>query len=84
MKFDSMEQLADVVDDISESIKRLKGSGISDDALVTLIVRCCRSVPSEKNRRDSRPVRRVDVIEIMNGMENLSEYVFPSAEGDKQ
>ena len=77
MERTNFEKLAEVVDAISVAVTELRESGISEAALVLLIQHASPGVGSrcQKKKPTTKEIRAV-----MDGMEALSEYVFPPEE----
>lgn len=71
-----LEQLAKTVDSISNAVKKIKESGIGEDALLTLIQRNCKGCIGRANSKPNKKVIRT----IIEGMESLTHYVFPESE----
>lgn len=65
-----LAQLKTEVRAISRAVKQIRSTGISEDALVLLIQHSAGFVGSKR-------VSRKMILAVIDGMEGLSEYVFP-------
>ena len=77
MERTDFEKLAEVVDAISVAVTELRESGISEAALVLLIQ---HAAPACGGKYQKRKPTQSEIRAVMDGMEALSEYVFPPEE----
>ena len=74
-KMTDIELLREQVEAISDAVKKLRSSGISEKALVLLIQ---HASPTCGPRHDKTKPKATVIRAVMQGMENLEAYVFDS------
>ncbi len=76
---ENLDELRDQVEAIYVAVTKLRQSGVSEKALVTLIQENCSVVgPKWAKKKIGKPVIRA----VLDGMESLSAYVFPKGESE--
>lgn len=71
----TLEDLRAQVEAIGKAVDAIKKSGITDAALIALIIHACPVVPTGKYKQKAKPNART-IKAVIAGMENLRAYVF--------